>query len=76
MKLLAVHFFQVITVCCSKRNLLQNCNAVACAKLNKWFTANKLTLHVDKANFIKFTTANKKWINLNIGYGLQVDDLP
>lgn len=70
MKLLAVQFFQVITVCYSKRNLFQNCITVACAKLNKWFTANKLTL-----NLIKFTTNNTTWINLNIGYGLQIDDL-
>jgi len=75
MKLLAVQFFQVITVCYSERNLLQSCIAVACGKLNKWFTANKLTSHFDKANFIKFTTTNKTLINLNIGYGLQIDDL-
>jgi len=75
MQLLAVQFFQVITVFYSKRSLLQNCIAVDCAKLNKWFTANKLTPNFDKANFIKFTTNYKTWINLNVGYGLQIDDL-
>ena len=44
-------------------------------QLEQVVAPNKLTSNFDKANFIKFTTNNKTWINLNIGYGLQIYDL-
>jgi hypothetical protein len=38
------------------------------ASLNKGIKANKLTLHFDKTNLMKFCSNNKTCVNLNIGY--------
>jgi hypothetical protein len=38
------------------------------ADLNSWFKTSKLTLNLDKINFMKFTTNNKTSINFNIAY--------
>jgi hypothetical protein len=35
---------------------------------NKCIKANKLTLHFDKTNFMKFCTNNRTCVNLNTGY--------
>jgi hypothetical protein len=40
-----------------------------CASLRKWFKNNKLTIHFDKKNFMKFCTNNKPCVDLNIEYG-------
>jgi hypothetical protein len=36
--------------------------------MNIWFSANKLTLNLDKTNVMKFTTNNSSQYTLNIGY--------
>ena len=36
--------------------------------LNKWFTANRLSLNFNKAHFIQFTTKNSNQIDLAISY--------
>lgn len=36
--------------------------------MNKWFTANKLALNLDKINIITFITNNSPWYDLNTGY--------
>jgi hypothetical protein len=59
------------------------------ASLNKYIKDNKLTLHFDKTNFMKFCKNDKTCINLSIGYddkmieveatkflGLQIDTMP
>ena len=35
-------------------------------KISKWLTTNKLTLNVDKSNYLIFTTGNKKQLNLTM----------
>jgi hypothetical protein len=36
--------------------------------MSKWFSANKLSLNLDKTNIIKFITKNSPQYPLNIGY--------
>jgi hypothetical protein len=36
--------------------------------MNKWFSANRLALNLDKTNVMKFTTYNSPQYVLNIGY--------
>jgi hypothetical protein len=36
--------------------------------MSKWFSANKLSLNLDKTNVIKFITKNSPQYLLNIGY--------
>jgi hypothetical protein len=38
------------------------------AGLNKWIKASKLTLSLDRTNFMKFCTTNKNCVNLSIGF--------
>jgi hypothetical protein len=38
------------------------------SRMSKWFTANKLAIHLDKINIIKFISKNSPLYALNIGY--------
>jgi hypothetical protein len=48
----------------SESGCFQNVMDDVFASLNEWIEANKLTLHFDKTNFMKFCTNNKSYVNL------------
>lgn len=49
-------------------NYFQNYFNDVFTSLDNWLKSNKLTLHFDKTNVLKFSTNKKTCINLSIGY--------